>query len=89
MSERDDFILGVVEDTLDGYEKILSPAAMKQMRAAMLDAFEAHPVLSAIIDENLPRAVPDRSGERPVEGTDATADDDKANEDKAGAKKHG
>ena len=82
MSERDDFITALVEDTVDGYEKVLSAASMKQMRAALYDAFAAHPAFVALIDENLPRAVPDASEERALGDAASAAA-------KEAAKKHG
>jgi len=53
----------LVADTTRGYEAVASPAMLRAARSALRDVFASHPVMKALIAEDLPREAPDESGE--------------------------
>ncbi len=63
MSKPTDPVDDVVADTTRGYETVASPAMLDAARAALRDVFASHPVMKALIAEDLPRDEPDESGE--------------------------
>ncbi len=66
MAEPRDLVNELVEDTLAGYEDVLSPSALGQLRALLADSFAAHEVLRGLAAEQAPRAAPERSDELPA-----------------------
>ncbi len=63
MSNPTDAVDELVADTTRGYEAVASPAMLRAARAALRDVFASHPVMKALIAENLLRDAPDESGE--------------------------
>ena len=66
MGKLEDHIEELVDETMAGYEGILSPESMMQLRALLSDAFETHPVLRELANEDMPREV-DQSGDVPLD----------------------
>ncbi len=63
MSKRTEHIDRLVDDTSSGCERLLSPSALKQLRALLHDSFEAHPVMSKLVGEHAPSEEVDESAE--------------------------
>ena len=82
-----DDIDALTEATLDGYEAILSPAALKQLRGMLALSLEAHPVMSEIVASNAPRQAVDDS--KPIEREDAPESELERLREREAAKKGG
>jgi hypothetical protein len=69
-SEPDPLIERQIERTLAPYKGVATPAMLATMRERMLEMLTKDPLALAMMEQLRTHAVPDRSGERPVEGAE-------------------
>jgi hypothetical protein len=62
-----------IERTLALYEGIATPAMLATMRERLREMLTTDPLAVGMMEQLRPRAVPDRSGARPVEGAEDPA----------------
>ncbi len=66
--QRRELVDALVDDTVKGYEGLVSRAVMKQLRSALQDSLEAHPVMDELVDEHVARIPVENSGEQRRDG---------------------
>jgi hypothetical protein len=66
----DPLVESQIERTLAPYKGIATPAMLKTMRDRLYEMLTTDPLALAMMEQLRSHAVPDRSGERPIEGAD-------------------
>lgn len=67
MGKYEEHIDHIVDQTVEGLDKVLSPDALDTLRGVLALTFETHPALNEIINESAPVEDIDNSDFRPVD----------------------
>lgn len=68
MKSREQAVEDAVEETIGELDAGLSDASKEELRALLAVAFEAHPVMSALVREQLVRPAPVETGDVSTSG---------------------